>query len=251
MREEMKQSGQLAMLKKSGRSGGLLLAAVALWAMLVLPAQAVLVVIDLGWNYYGNSDMDNDGLKQNYGLQEGSIIQVIAYNSGVGSPPGTDADDNFDIFGEYSGSLPGEPNYPPNNQAPTDQTVYDPESVRPGHEIVYTTQIGSAIGGNANGYDWYNIYTSFFISGYDSIYIRVFGATDFPNGVVIASYWGISTVKTNDGSIGTWYVTYDDVTATNHVNYFEVIPEPGTFALLAVGAGGLWLSKRRRKTGVA
>ena len=249
----MKQSGQLAMLKKSGRSGGLLLAAVALWAMLVLPAQAVLVVIDLGWNYYGNSDMDNDGLKQNYGLQEGSIIQVIAYyNSGVGSAPGVDADDNFEIWGDYNGPpLQGEPNYAPNNQAPTDQTVYDPESVRPDHEIVYTTQIGSAIGGNANGYDWYNIYTSFFISGYDSIYIRVFGATDFPNGVVIASYWGISTVKTNDGSIGTWYVTYDDVTATNHVNYFEVIPEPGTFALLAVGAGGLWLSKRRRKTGVA
>lgn len=247
----MKQSGQLAMLKKSGRSGGLLLAAVALWAMLVLPAQAVLVVVDIGWNYYGNSGIDNNGLMANFGLQKGSIVQVIAYNSGVVSAPSTDADDNFDIFGEYSGSLPGEPNYSPNNQAPTDQTVYDPESVPPDHEIVYSTHIGPAIGVNANGYAWYNIYTSFFISGYDSIYIRVFGATDFPNGVVIASYWGISTVKTNDGSIGTWYVTYDDVTATNHVNYFEVIPEPGTFALLAVGAGGLWLSKRRRKTGVA
>jgi hypothetical protein len=246
MREEMKQSGQLAMLKKSGRSGGLLLAAVALWAMLVLPAQAVLVVVDIGWNYYGNSDIDNNGLMANFGLQVGSIVQVIAYNSGVGPAPGVDADDNFEIWGAYNGPpLQGEPDYAPNNQAPTDQTVYNPESVPHDHEIVYSTHIGPAIGG------WYNIYTSFFISGYDSIYIRVFGATDFPNGVVIASYWGISTVKTNDGTIGTWYVTYDDVTATNHVNYFEVIPEPGTFALLAVGAGGLWLSKRRRKTGVA
>ncbi len=249
----MKHNGQLAMLKKSGRSGGLLLALLALCWLWVMPAQAVLVIIDLGWNYNGNSDIDNTGLKTDYGLQEGSIIQVIAYNSGVGNAPGIDTDDNFDIFGGYNGPpLNGEPNYPPNNQAPSDQTVYDPESVPPDHEIVYSTQIGPpAAGSNANGYDWYNIYTSFFMSGYDSIYIRVFGATEFPNGVVIASYWGISDVQQYHGDgFGTWYVMYDDVTATNHVNYFEVIPEPGTLALLAMGAGGLWLAQRRRKTDV-
>ena len=78
------------------------------------------------------------------------------------------------------------------------------------------------------------------------MYVRVFGMTEFPDGTVGASYWGISSVLVSGAVLQTWFATFDDVTATNHVNYFEVIPEPGTLSLLAAGGFGLWAARRRR-----
>ena len=240
--------GHLGMESVFRRKIALAVVGVAL-CLLAVPAQATLMIVDIGWGYFGNSDMDNASLTQNYALQEGSIVQIIMYDSTASSAPGPDADDNFNLFGSYTGpSIPGDPNVDPWDEAPSDNNVYHPNTVPLGHVIAYTTTIGPAIGDNANGYDWYNIYASFqILDNYDSIYIRVFGATDFPaDGVVHASYWGISDVQSGGGGIGTWYVTYNDVTAADHVNYFEVIPEPGSLGLFALGGVGLWAARRRR-----
>lgn len=244
----MESTGHLKRTK-AARGGLAVVAAAALLCLGAVPAQALVVIMDIGWGYYGNSDMDNNALMSNYALQEGSIVQIIAYDSSTASAPGPFANDNFDLTGTYTGAaVPGAPNYSPNDQPPLDNNVYDPQSAPLGHVIAYTTTIGPAIGGNANGYDWYDIYATFVIlDSYDSIYIRVFGTTEFPSsGVPFASYWGISDVQSGGGSIGTWYVTYDDVTAADHVNYFEVIPEPGSLALFALGGAGLWSFRRRR-----
>ena len=233
------------------RGGIAVVAALALLCLWAVPAQALVVIMDIGWGYYGNSDMDNDALRSNFALQEGSIVQVIAYDSTAypdNTFTGGNPVDNFDVFGAYAGTpIPGEPNYSPNDQPPSENNVYSPYTAPEGHLIAYTTTIGPAIGGNANGYNWYSVYATFqILDSYDSIYIRVFGATEFPLMTTVASYWGISDVQSGGGSIGTWYVTYDDVTAADHVNYFEVIPEPGSLALFALGGAGLLAARRRR-----
>ena len=235
----------------ASRGAGALAMAVCCACFLAAPAQAMTVILDIGWGYYGNANMTEADLIANYALQEGSIVQVIMYNSADYPSTSFQSGDpaaNFDQFGTYGGApLSGEPATAPWDDAPATSDVYDPESAPVGHVIAYTTEIGTPVGGNANGYNWYNIYASFQILGtYDSMYIRVFGMTALPDGSVGASYWGISSVLVSGAVLQTWFATYDDVTATNHVNYFEVIPEPGTLSLLAAGGIGLWAARRRR-----
>jgi len=225
--------------------------AAGLLCALALPARAMTVILDIGWGYNAGADMTEADLISGYALQEGSIVQVIMYNSAdypsttfqAGNPAA-----NFDPFGTYGGAdIPGQPNVDPWDEPPATTDVYDPESAPEGHVIAYTTEIGTPVGGNANTNNWYNIYASFQILGtYDSMYVRVFGMTEFPDGTVGASYWGISSVLVSGAVLQTWFATFDDVTATNHVNYFEVIPEPGTLSLLAAGGFGLWAARRRR-----
>ena len=237
---------------RAARGWKILAAAACLLGLLAAPAAAMTVILDIGWGYYANANMTEADLISNYALQEGSIVQVIMYNS-VDYPSTSfqsgDPAANFDYFGSYGGApVPGEPNTAPWDGAPATSDAFDPLSAPVGHVIAYTTQIGTPVGGNANGYNWYNIYASFQILGtYDSMYIRVFGMTDFPDGSVGASYWGISSVLVSGAVLQTWFATFDDVTATNHVNYFEVIPEPGTLPLLAAGGLGLWVARRRRR----
>ena len=226
--------------------------AAGLLCLLAVPAQAMTVILDIGWGYYANANMTESDLISNYALQEGSIVQVIMYNSADYPSTSFQSGDpaaNFDLFGTYGGPpVAGEP-YPGTEPANTPATsdAYDPLSAPAGHVIAYTTEIGTPVAGNANGYNWYNIYASFQILGtYDSMYIRVFGTTQFADGAAGASYWGISSVLVSGAVLQTWFATYDDVTATNHVNYFEVIPEPGTLSLLAAGGIGLWAARRRR-----
>lgn len=225
--------------------------AAGLLGLFCVPAPAMTVILDIGWGYNATADMTETDLIADYALQEGSIVQVIMYNSAEYPSTSFQAGDpaaNFDPFGTYGGAdIPGQPNVAPWDQAPDTTDVYDPESAPDGHVIAYTTEIGTPVGGNANGHDWYNIYASFQILGtYDSMYVRVFGMTEFPDGTVGASYWGISSVLVSGAVLQTWFATFDDVTATNHVNYFEVIPEPGTLSLLAAGGIGLWAARRRR-----
>ena len=93
---------------------------------------------------------------------------------------------------------------------------------------------------------WYGLYTQITVDDwmYNTVYIRVFGATDIAQGVVTASYWGVSTAYTLNPSYQT-----DTLVVTNLVaeykNYFEVIPEPATMGLL--GAGGIALAAWRRR----
>ena len=227
--------------------------AAGLLCLLAVPAQAMTVILDIGWGYYGTSDMTESDLISGYALQEGSIVQVIMYNSADYPSTSFQSGDpaaNFDLFGTYGGDPVSAEPYPgtePNN-TPATSDAYAPLTAPDGHVIAYTTQIGAPVGDNANGYNWYNIYASFQILGtYDSMYIRVFGTTEFADGTVGASYWGISSVLVSGAVLQTWFATYDDVTATNHVNYFEVIPEPGTLSLLAAGGIGLWAARRRRR----
>lgn len=218
--------------REQGTGGGRLPAGllVLFLCLLAVPAQALVVTVDLGWGWDATANTD----LSDYNLQEGSIVQIILYDSAMALPPGTEADDNFDIF---SAGTP---------------TVYDPITAPDGHVIAYTTQIGSPINPNANGYDWYNIYAQFEILGtYDSLYVRIFGMTNFPDGVAAESYWGLSEVQTGTNIVGTWYVgPLDEITPTN-LAYFEVIPEPGSLALLALGGTGLWFGHRRRKNRVS
>lgn len=245
---------QIEHLKKVRAARGLAILAGAIgWLCLwATPAAAMTVILDIGWGWTGNSDMTETDLISNYALQEGSIVQVIMYNSqeyGSTAFVAGGAAANFELFGTYGGTaVPGAPNVDPWDEAPATIDVYDPDSTPEGHVIAYTTQIGTPVGGNANGNNWYNIYASFRILGtYDSMYIRVFGMTEFPDGVVGASYWGISDVLVSGEVFQTWFATFDDVTAADHVNYFEVIPEPGTLSLLAAGGIGLWAARRRRR----
>lgn len=200
----------------------------------VAPAQALVVTVDLGWGYPGGGSLAD------YNLQEGSIVQVVMYNSATALPPGTDTDDNFDIYSDMgTNTIPAQPS---TNTTPTDTTIYFPDTTPDGHVIAYTTQIGPAVDG------WWNIYAQFEILGtYDSLYIRVFGATDFPQGVPVSTYWGLSGVQTGTNIIDTWYVPYIDNTTATNLAYFEVIPEPGSLALLVTGGAGLWMANRRRQ----
>lgn len=203
-----------------------------------VPAQALLVTVDLGWGYPGGGSLAN------YNLQEGSIVQILMYNSANASAPGPNASDNFPsdtVYGTYGGpGIPAQPNPP--GAIPTDQNVYNPEATPEGHVIAYTTQIGEAVDG------WWHIYAQFEILGtYDRLYVRVFGATEFPSGNVWASYWGISGVQVGTNIIDTWYVDPIVNVSAPNANYFEVIPEPSTVALFLLGGTGLWMGARRRK----
>ena len=240
------------MERASGTAGRLRMAGLAVACLLYssLTARALVVTVDLGWGYGAGwaSGTSEQSLVDTYHLQEGSIVQVIMYNSATGSAPGPNANNNFSIFGDYTGSpLDAEPSPElAGNQYPGDTTIYNPNTTPANHIIAYQTQIGSAIS-DPGGY-WYNIYAQFEILGtYDRLYVRVFGATEFPNGEVIASYWGISSVQVGTNIVGTWYVGPLDNTVANKTNYFEVIPEPGSPALLLAGSAGLLAARRHRR----
>lgn len=223
--------------------------AVLLW-LLAVPAQALVVTVNLGWGYnYGAAGTDVD--LNNYNLQEGSIVQVIMYDSAAAypanQPPGTSANANFDDFGNYTGTpISAEP-YPGGADYPTDHNTYLPDTTPEGHIIAYTTTIQEAAVTDGQGDTWYQIYAQFEVLGtYDRLYIRVFGAAEFPERGVFASYWGNSVVQIGTNILDTWYVgPLDEVAATNR-NYFEVIPEPGSMALFALGGAGLLAGRRRR-----
>ena len=217
-----------------GGRWGIVLAVVCL-VLAAVPADALLVTINLGWGYNQNAGGNDLGV---YNLQEGSIIQVVMYDQSTASAPGPDANDNFDIFG----------NYPANPDNLSDTTIYDPESTPAGHVIAYTTEIKQAEYLDGNGNVWWNVYVEFTVIGaYDALYLRVFDMTAFPDGTPASSYWGLSDVRYGTNLIGTWPVGFiDDTYATNR-NYFEVIPEPGVMALLALGSVGLLAGARRRK----
>ena len=230
---QMKTASSISMVRGAGTGRWAGVLAVLLLGLLASPAQALLVTINLGWGY--NQNAGGNSLDP-YNLQVGSIIQVVMFDASTASPPGTDADDNFQILGNNSANPDGL----------SDTTVYDPSTAPIGHVIAYSGAIQQAeyLDGNSNV--WWNVYVEFTIVGpYDALYLRVFEMTEFPLGGSLASYWGLSDVEYGTNLIGTWPVgIVDEVDAPNQ-NYFEVIPEPGVMALMVLGGAGLLAGARR------
>lgn len=233
---QMKTASSISMASGAGTGRWAGLLAILLFGLLASPAQALLVTINLGWGY--NQNAGGNSLDP-YNLQVGSIIQVVMFDSSTASPPGTDADDNFDIMG----------NNPSNPDELSDTTVYDPLSAPEGHVIAYSTSVQEAEYLDGNGNVWWNVYVEFTIVGpYDALYLRVFETAEFSDGVPDSSYWGLSDVEYGTNLIGTWPVgIVDNVDAPNQ-NYFEVIPEPGVMALMALGGVGLLAGARRGRS---
>ena len=208
---------------------GLVLALFALFGGFATAAQAMLLTLDLRWNASNAADL------LAYNLQEGSIIQVIGFQ-GPGSPSDDPSVQFGDVNGKPYGQMPEGESYPAapydSDHAPTDSDVWLAENTQTGHEILYTGSVQKM------GDDWYGLYTQITVDQflYDTVYIRVFGATEFKQGEAIASYWGISESQTLDPDHHFQTDTFStrDVKAENP-NYFEVIPEHATMGLLGLG----------------
>jgi hypothetical protein len=67
------------------------IATIILVFMLTAQCMGAIVTIDLVW-----------GFSPNYNIQEGSIVQVVAYRTGQGSNPSGGAANNFDEMGGIS-----------------------------------------------------------------------------------------------------------------------------------------------------
>ena len=178
----------------------------ALLGLAAASAQALVVTVDLGWGY----NHAGGWTLADYNLQVGSIVQVIMYDAPEPDSlqPGLDPDDNFDIESYYAGSGIAAAPFPGTEplNVPSDPTTYNPNTTPNGHLITYTATIQAAPYLDGNGNTWYQIYGQFEVLGsYDALYIRVFGATNFP-GTTIASYWGLSDVQYGTNIVGTWYV---------------------------------------------
>ena len=246
----MKMAGEL----KGANAGWRIPASIGVFlCMLALPAQAMVIALDMGWGYDYDGAGTSVDLAAAYNLQVGSIVQVIMYNSANSSPPGSTAAGNFEFYSSaYSGDpVFAEPYDSGAENIPTDSTTYKPETVPDGHIIVGEFSIQQSDYLDDQGDVWYQVIEQFEVLGdYDRLYVRVFGATEFPPMVVVASYWGLSDVQERPGGpdLSYWIIgpgVIDDIAVTNK-NYFEVIPEPGSLALLALGTVGLWAGRRRR-----
>lgn len=153
-------------------------------------------------------------------IQEGSIVQVLAYSSSVASPPVATPESSFDEIGD---------------------DIYDPFSTPENHDIVYESAFYSQ--GNT-----YRVIETFnLIGSYDRIYLRIFSATGFEEDVTL-SYWGLGNVSTiRSNRTTSVYMNYNQMNQQDYfgTEYFEVIPEPET-SLLIILALPLFLKRASR-----
>lgn len=184
-------------------------------------AHAYLLAVEVLWG--------SDYAQSPYNLQEGSIIQLVAYDStGTGVT-------------SWDHDAPGE-NFTPYGNA------YIPDTTPDGHHIVGS---GSLQALPEYGAGVYGMTTIIDVpDAYDTVYVRVFSATGFEQGVVSSNvFWGISGTNHIDTTFGTALTWFDDVKAPNVAN-FELIPEPSSLAFLLSGGCGMGvfsLFRRRRK----
>lgn len=218
---------------------GLLIAFSCLFAGFAVPAKGMLMTLYFRWDIPAGTADPDEYMKETYNLQEGSIIQVIAYKGEGGVSP--DVVDQFgDAYGHATDTASAEPFDSGHDLGPGD--VYLADNTQEGHTILYT--------GSVHQYSsWYGLYTQITVDDYmyDHVYIRIFGATEFPQGTNVASYWGVSTPIKVDPDFQTQ--TYRLTNPTNlleYANWFEVIPEPATLGLLGLGGCALAVWRRRR-----
>lgn len=228
--DEMNVGLQHQMKKPKTRVRVLGLVVLAFCWVLAVPVFGVTLEVDAAWGF-GDPNADLGA----FHLQVGSIVQIIVYDSSLSGPPGPDANDNFDVFGVNP------------NGVLLDNNVYSPYTSPEGHVIVGSGTIELGAYGDGTGTDWWNFTSVVTIDGpYDHVYIRVFEVTDFPQGEVVLSYWGLSDVVHFDPTPGYVSLPFIDDTVANQQNYFEVIPEPGVSSLLVLGGLGLGAVRRRR-----
>lgn len=157
----------------------------------------------------------------NYDLMEGSVIQVVAYNAGAVQP---NPNNSFDSHG---------------------MGVYDPYSTPDGHDIIHSSSIGADINPGRR-YEYIETFIS--TMDYDYVYLRIFSSTGFSEEIQL-SYWGLGTVRTPSG--GTVYYNANNFNPNRSdyfstALYFEVIPEPSSAALLAIGSVVMVFLRTRR-----
>ena len=214
--------------------------AFVLFCLFAAPAaQAMLLELQFHWDVSSPDDLKTSA----YNLQLGSIIQVIAYDStaiGVDAP---NKEIQFEKYGRTSESASAQPYT--TGHIPTDDDVFLADTTQKGHDIVYTGSLQDLGTGDDH---WYGLYTQITIDTdvYDTVYVRVFGASSIEPGQVTASYWGIS--GTNHLSPTFQFQSYklENQHADADKNYFEVIPEPATLGLLGLGGCALAAWRRRR-----
>lgn len=168
---------------------------------LAVNANAMIMTLNLSWGFGRN-------------IQEGSIVQVVAYRTGSGSAPTGGAVNNFEQDGEFLG-LP----------------YYDAESVvLQNHELIESFSVQENISG-------YFIFEQFEISYYNRIYLRIFEATNFDNSV--ESEWGLTRtyIIPQNGKPYTITVRDFELTDTNFfwTGCFEVIPDGNVLILVSLG----------------
>lgn len=181
-----------------------LLISTLIFFLLVIPVSALVVTLNLTWENI-----------QDYHVQEGSIVQVIAYRSNQGSNPSGGANNNFDVVGDYLG-----------------ESIYDAYTTPNNHNIVYQTTVNQLL------FSYY-VYESFLLLGdYNRIYVRIFNEINLEEDVVL-SYWGITPRQNfNHFPVTIYYNNFNHITNENYFGtpYFEVIPEVPTWNLILLGA---------------
>ena len=175
--------------------------------------------IEVSWNY------NNPSGAAPANIQEGSIVQIIGWNSSVTPAPQDASNGGMAQYGTNPDD--GDPVLLPNT-VPDSWQILGTTHVQHMNDNYYSVSIAIEIPSNV-----------------DKIFVRVFDVTDFPAAPeVVEGYWGISGATNVSDTIGTGYTWFDDVAVTNHA-YFEVIPEPATVAL--IGSGLLAIAFRRKR----
>lgn len=226
-------------------------------------AQSVVVNFYMGLG----SPYDITGALSDYtskGFRAGDIVQVVAVNSsfaGAGTYGGSlsttdpirklaeDLGQSPDAYQKMDGTGSAQEATYFDSTFGGEGPPYDPYSVGEGQKIVQTTTL-QGFGADPDNPDYFGVstfinYTSLAAQGYDGIYIRVFAADKFEEGEATTIYWGASSVYNFQYGSGTEEAYFGGVQTMETT--FEVIPEPGTAALLGTGAAVAWLGRRRRK----
>jgi hypothetical protein len=195
-------------------------------------AQAYLVAVEVLWT---EAQLSSAHLGQD------SIIQLVAFNQSASTwNYATAVNTPGENFAHYSGD----------GVAPYDDDVYIPDTTPDAHHIVGSGNIQKLEEYGDNPV-FYGMTTIIDVpDSYDSLYVRVFSATGFEQGVVSSDInWGISAVTPISNKWGTGLAWFDNVEAPNVAN-FELIPEPSSLAFLLSGGCGMGvfsLFRRRRK----